>query len=220
MYICNAIVPTRDIGPMPGVSLFLSGFSIWLSSSVFPSLWILFPQRSVFSLWLKEIHAGHAAKHLGPCSILLWPVGLPLSCVVIVGMRGGLPWSCWSWEWNSEAWKAYPGEVPCLKHPSELCHGVPVPSRAALRKRERSMPVLLEPSLLMVSFTLKQPFMVYKTRLHPWPDASQPRSSAARHVLNFQCMGLWNRRGHLWRECLLILTSGYPGRTQIHPVWG
>lgn len=179
---------------MPGVSLSLSGFSVWLSSSVFPSLWILFPQRSVFSLWLKEIHAGHPAKHLGPCTILLWPVGLPPSCVVIVGMRGGLPWPCWSYGWSSEAWEVSPaqGWVPHI-------HVLSIPANYVLTYQgpvgqssggERSLPVLLEPPLLMVSLPLKQPFLVYKTQLHPWADGSQRRSLAPKHVLNFQRMGL------------------------------
>lgn len=181
MYICNSIV-NQGHRSNAWVSLFLPGFNIWLSSNVFLSFSVSFPQWSVFSLWLKEMHAGHSAKHLGA----LWhsPV-----------TPGVCPFLChWLWEWEPYCG---PAEAThwILKH--EMFAGPelnspdlrlksqptmsrwPVPYEVAL-VRERGPPALPQPSLLIL-FHMEKVLQGLQIQLHPWSESTdQARTLASK----------------------------------------
>lgn len=160
MYTHNVNIPARDNWLMPGVSLFLLGFNnIWPSSNVFPSFWISFPRRSVFSLWLKEMLAGRSAKHLEAFwHSVVTPGVYPFLVSQLYGgqerptmafLEGRMAVSqAWDWTLRQECQATI---SPCIQDRLDWPH------------RERgNLPALTEFPSLMLSFTCQEPLKIYK----------------------------------------------------------
>lgn len=143
----------------------------------------------------------------GPWSILLWPLGLPLSCVTAHGVRKAYhgPAGARHWILRKERFTQLQTGLHRLhlKSPRQLCPDAPVPYGVTLKNKKRELLLFLEPPSLTLCLTLKQPFMVYGTQLHSWPDISQTTSLAPKQWLNFYCLCVCNPRGTLLRKCSL-----------------